>query len=224
MGKAIELTAKDGFKFNAYRADPVGAPKAGLVVIQELFGVNSHMRSVTDHFAAEGYLAIAPAIFDRAERGVELGYGPADLQKAQPLRAKIPVEQTLTDISAAVSAAAQGGKVGVIGYCWGGLLTYLAACSLPGLTAGVGYYGGGTANQLDKVPQIPLMLHFGERDKHIPLADVEKIRTAYPSIAIYTYAADHGFNCSDRASFDKASAELALKRTLEFFAQHLTKN
>ena len=221
MGKTIELTAGDGFKLGAYRADPAAKPKGGLVLIQELFGVNRHIRAVADGFAAQGYLTIAPAIFDRAERGVELGYGPADLQRAQPLRAKIPTQQTLADISAAAAAASEGGKVGIIGYCWGGLLVYLAACSVPGLSAGVGYYGGGTVNQVDKVPQIPLMLHFGERDKHIPLADVDKIRTRHPKITVYTYPADHGFNCDERPSFDQASAELALQRTLQFFAQQL---
>jgi carboxymethylenebutenolidase len=221
MGKTIELTAGDGFKLGAYRADPTGNPKAGLVVIQELFGVNHHIRAVADRFAAEGYLAIAPALFDRVERNVELGYDPPTLKEAQGLRAKLPLDQTLADISAAVGVAGQAGKVGVVGYCWGGLLAFIASSRVPGVTAAVGYYGGGIANNLDKSPKVPLMLHFGECDQHIPPADVEKIRAQYPQLSIYTYPAGHGFNCDERSTYDKASADTARERTLDFFAHEL---
>jgi carboxymethylenebutenolidase len=217
MGSTIELTAADGFTFDAYRASPSGTPKAGLVVIQEIFGVNHHIRAVADLYAAHGYLAIAPALFDRAEKGVELGYDESAFPKAMALRGQISLDHSLADVAAAVEAASEGGAVGVVGYCWGGFLAYMAACRIPGVKAAVGYYGGGIANHLDEIPKVPLILHFGEKDQHIPLSDVEKIRAKHPEMAIFTYAADHGFNCDERASYDQPSAELALERTLKFF-------
>lgn len=221
MGETIELTTSDGAKIGAYRARPTGTPKAGLVVIQEIFGVNHHIRAVADRYAAEGYLVVAPALFDRVEKGIELGYDASAFPKAMELRGKLNIDNSVADVTAAVKVAAQAGKVGVVGYCWGGLLAYVASARIPGVAAAVGYYGGGIVNQLEHAPKAPLMLHFGERDAHIPLTDVDKIRAAHKHVPIYTYPADHGFNCDERASYDAPSAKLALERTLAFFADHL---
>jgi carboxymethylenebutenolidase len=221
MSRTIELHAADGVTISAYRADPAGKPKGGIVVLQEIFGVNHHIRAVADGYAAEGYLAVAPALFDRGEPGVELGYDQAGITRGVELRAKPSLDQTLADIAAAVAVAAEGGKVGVVGYCWGGLLTYLASSRLTGIAAAVGYYGGGISNFLSDTPKTPLLLHFGERDAHIPQTDVDKIRQAHPAVPIQVYPADHGFNCDERGSYDKPSAELARQRTLEFFAAYL---
>ena len=221
MGKQIKLTAGDGFELGAYRAEPTGTPKAGLVLLQELFGVNEHIRSVADRFAEDGYLVIAPALFDRVEPELELGYTPDALKRAQALRSRLDPDKTMADVAAAVAEAGKGGKVLMVGYCWGGLLVFLAAADLPGVTAGTCYYGGGIANHLDRAPQIPLIMHFGERDTNIPLEQVDKIRAALPDVPIYTYPAGHGFNCNARGSYDAASADLALERTRAFFDAQL---
>jgi len=221
MGETITLTCRDGVEISAYRARPAGAPKGGMVVLQEIFGVNHHIRAVADKFAAAGYLAIAPALFDRVETGVELGYGMDDRPRAMDIRGRTKIDETLADVAAAVEAAKEGGNVGVVGYCWGGTLAYAAAARLPGLAAAVGYYGGGIAAIATERPRVPLMLHFGERDKHIPLSDVEKIRVAQPEVPVFVYAADHGFNCDERESYDAAAAVEAELRTMEFFAAEL---
>jgi len=221
MGENINLTTKDGATIEAYRSAPPDEPKGGMVVLQEIFGVNHHIRAVADRYAAAGYLAIAPALFDRVEPGVELGYGEADRPRALDIRSKTKLEETLADIEAAVALAAAGGDVGVVGYCWGGTLAWAAATRLPGISASVGYYGGGIANMLNEQPRVPVMLHFGERDKHISLSDVEKIKTAHPEIPVFVYPADHGFNCDERESYDAPSAKEAQARTFAFFAEHI---
>jgi carboxymethylenebutenolidase len=221
MGENINLTAKDGATIGAYRSAPADEPKGGMVVLQEIFGLNHHIRAVADRYAAVGYLAIAPALFDRVEPGVELGYGEADRPRAMDIRGKTKLEETLADIEAAVALAAAGGSVGVVGYCWGGTLAWAAATRLSGISAAVGYYGGGIAGMLNEQPRSPVMLHFGERDKHIPLSDVEKIRAAHPEIPVFVYPADHGFNCDERESYDAASAREAQARTFAFFADNL---
>ena len=221
MSQTIKLTASDGATIDAYRADPAGKPKGGIVVLQEIFGVNPHIRRVADGFAAQGYLAVAPALFDRAKPGVELGYTPDDIPLGSDYVAQIGHERTMLDVAAAVQAAAEGGKVGVVGYCWGGSLAYAAACAVPGVAAAVGYYGGTIAKSLDQKPKVPLVLHFGERDDHIPMSDVEAIRAALPDVSVHTYPAGHGFNCDARGSYDKPSAAEALERTLAFFARHV---
>jgi carboxymethylenebutenolidase len=221
MGENINLTAKDGVTIGAYRSAPADEPKGGMVVLQEIFGVNHHIRAVADRYAAAGYLAIAPALFDRVEAGVELGYGEADRPRAMEIRGKTKLEETLADIEAALALAAAGGSVGVVGYCWGGTLAWAAATRVSGISAAVGYYGGGIAGMLNEQPRTPVMLHFGERDKHIPLSDVEKIKAAHPEIPVFIYPADHGFNCDERESYDAASAKEAQARTFAFFAENL---
>ena len=221
MSQTIKLTTEDGVTIDAYKAEPAGKPKGAVVVLQEIFGVNSHIRRVADGFAAEGYLAIAPALFDRAKPGVELGYNPDDIRTGAGYVAEIEPAKTLLDVKAAVKAASEGGKVGVVGYCWGGSLAFASACDLDGVTAAVGYYGGNIAKMLDRTPKAPLMLQFGERDDHIPMSDVDKIKAALPEVPVYTYDAGHGFNCDARGSYDKPSAAKALDRTLAFLGKHL---
>ena len=223
MSQPIELVAADGHRLGAYVAAPQGAARGAVVVIQEIFGVNSHIRSVADGYAAEGYLAVAPALFDRLERGIEIGYGDADIQRGIALKGKSPNDKALLDIAAAIAHAQQagGGKVGSVGYCWGGLLSWLSACSLDGLAAAVCYYGGGMPDQKQLQPRCPVLAHFGRQDHAIPLAGVEAFRAAQPGVELHLYDAGHGFNCDQRGSYDAASAKLARERSLAFFAAHL---
>ena len=228
MGQMIELQAADGTAVPAYEARPAGTPKGAVVVIQEIFGVNSHIRSVADGYAAEGYLAVAPAAFHRVKPGVELGYSEADMGEGFGLKTAVealPAPGVLQDIQAAIAHAAQasGGKVGIVGYCWGGLLTWRAACTLTGLSAAAPYYGGGvtTEAEIARQAKVPVLAHFAEEDKWIPLDTVQAFKQAHPEVAVHTYAAHHGFNCDQRGSWDAPSAQLARERTLTFFAQHL---
>jgi carboxymethylenebutenolidase len=221
MGKTIELTAKDGQRLAAYVAEPQGKPKAAVVVLQEIFGVNGHIRKVTDGYAAQGYYAVAPALFDRVRPGIELGYGPDDIAKGRDVRQQVPLDKTLLDVQAAIDAAGKHGKVAVVGYCWGGSLAYLAATRLNGVTCASGYYGGMIAEHKDEMVKAPTILHFGETDQSIPMSDVEKVIKAHPDMSIFLYKAGHGFNCDERGSFDAGSAKLALERTLKFFKEKL---
>jgi carboxymethylenebutenolidase len=220
---AIEnLRAADGFTLGAYRAKATGTKKPGAVVIlQEIFGVNQHIRHVTDEFAAYGYEAIAPALFDRAERDVELGYDEKGMKAGIDLRAKVSLDDTLADVAAAAAAVAHAGPVAVIGYCWGGSLAFLSATRLNGIACAVGYYGGMIAKHADEKPKVPVLLHFGEKDHGIPLSDVAIIQQKRPDVETHLYPAGHGFSCDERESFDRASHEKALQRTLAFLAQHL---
>jgi carboxymethylenebutenolidase len=192
-----------------------------VLVLQEIFGVNSHMRAVADGFAAAGYLAIAPSLFDRVRRNVEMGYAPPDVEHGRGYVAQVSEEKLLLDMRACINVVRHAGAVGVVGYCWGGSLAYLAACELP-VAAAVAYYGTRTLQYLENKPRAPVMYHFGDRDKTIPPEAIEKIRAAHPQGEYFTYPADHGFNCDQRASFDAPSARLAHERTLAFFARHLT--
>jgi carboxymethylenebutenolidase len=219
VGKTIKLKAKDGHSFDAYVAEPSGKAKGAMVVIQEIFGVNHHMRRVTDDYAKEGYFSISPALFDRVRPGVELGYGPDDMPKGRDFRQQIPLDKTLLDLQAAIDEAKKHGKVGVVGYCWGGSLAYLAATRLAGVAAASGYYGGMIAQHKDEKVKAPTILHFGETDASIPMSDVEQVKKAHPDMSIFVYPAGHGFNCDERGSFDAAQAKLALERTLKFFKE-----
>lgn len=225
MGETLTLKASDGHQLSAYCATPKGAPKGGLVVIQEIFGVNTHIREVCDGFAADGYAAVAPALFDRVERGVDIGYTPPDIERGRALRAKVPAEGPVLDTAAALAAVRKVkdvGKIGIVGYCWGGTVAWLAAADIPGFAAAVGYYGGGIAEAVAKTAKVPVMLHFGALDQSIPLSDVEKIRQRHPKIPIFVYDdAGHGFSCDHRGSYNAAAAKLARERTMAFFAEHL---
>ena len=223
MGKMIVLKCSDGVEIGAYRADPVGAPRGGIVVVQEIFGVNKHILSVADFYAAQGYLAIAPALFDRAEKNVDIGYEQASREHAFALLNKSPRDKALLDIAAAVEAAKGAGKVGIVGFCWGGALAWFSAAQTPGVAAAVGYYGGGILAAKDLKPKAPIMLHFGEDDPNIPAAGVRELAALHPAMPVYLYAgAGHAFNRdADPHAYHAPSAALARKRTLEFFAKHV---
>ncbi len=223
MGTTISLTSSDGFELSAYRAEPEGTARGGVVVVQEIFGVNGHIRSVADRYAAAGYLAIAPAIFDRERPGIELGYTDDDIAVGRDIaRGKLDFQTVLADVAAAGAAAREAGKVGVVGYCFGGLVTAAAAIHLAEVfDASVSYYGGGTVDLIDRLPAVPMMMHFGERDHAIPLDDVHKIAAAWPDVTFHLYDAEHGFNCDHRASFSAVPAAIAQARTFRFFADHL---
>jgi Dienelactone hydrolase and related enzymes len=226
MGQFTLLTAADGQKIPAYMAQAAGQAKGAIVVIQEIFGVNSHIRAVADSYAAAGYLAVAPAIFHRVQPEVELGYESADIAKGQELKAAteaLPAPGVLQDIQAAIQHASQAGKVGMVGYCYGGLLTWRAACLLQGLSAAVPYYGGGVTTQKEvaRQPKCPVLAHFGAKDHYIPLDGVEAFRKAHPQVEVHIYQADHGFNCDQRGSWNEPAAKLARERTLAFFGQHV---
>lgn len=216
-----QLRAADGHTFGTYEAVP-DEPRGGVVVIQEIFGVNAHIREVVDSYAAEGYAALAPALFDRVERDVALGYDQAGMSRGRELAfAGLSRDDALRDLQAAVEEAGKYGKVGVVGYCYGGLMTWLAACHLEGIACASAYYGGGIANELAQTPICPLIMHFGELDAHIPLTDVDRIRQALPDTPVHVYPADHGFNCDHRRSYHAASAETARTRTLALFREHV---
>lgn len=220
MGEFTTLMARDGHEFNAWLVAPAGAARGALVIAQEIFGVNRHIRAVADDFAADGFLVIAPCLFDRIRRGIELGYSPEDTQVGRGYRVQLPKEKTLLDLGASINVVKHAGRVAVVGYCWGGTLAYLAACELP-VSCAVAYYGGQIAAHLDKTPKRPVQYHFGSKDPYIPPEDIDKIRAADPTGEFHVYPADHGFNCDERGSYDAASAQLARERTLQFLATRL---
>ena len=220
MGDFTTLMARDGHEFQAYLAAPPGRPRGAVVVLQEIFGVNQHIRSVTDGFAAEGYTAIAPALFDRIRRGIELGYSGPEADEGRGYRQQLEPEQTMKDVAAAVAVVKHSGRVATVGYFWGGALSYRAACELP-VAAAVVYYG--SPKDAAKKPKCPVMYHFGSADKSIPPQEVERLRAAHPQGIFYIYdGAGHGFNCDVRPSYDAAAAALARRRTLDFLASRLT--
>lgn len=222
MGQTVTLTASDGFKLGGYRADPASAPKGAIVVIQEIFGVNSHIRNICERLASEGYVAIAPAIFDRIEPDFQSGYSPDEVAVARKFVAAPDWPAMLRDTQAAIDAVKSVGPVGIIGFCLGGSVAYAAATRLSGLSAAVGYYGGAVVRFADDKPTVPTQLHFGEKDSGIPLTDVEAIKAKRPEVEVFVYpGAQHGFGCDERASYDKPSSDLAWQRSLAFFAKNL---
>jgi carboxymethylenebutenolidase len=223
MGTTISLTAADGFQLSAYRAEPEGAAaRGGVVVVQEIFGVNGHIRSVVDRYAAAGYLAIAPAIFDRERAGVELGYTPEDIEVGRGIAMGLDFQSVLADVAAAGVAAREGGKVGVVGYCFGGRVTAAAAIEQRDVfDAASSYYGGGVVGLIEQIPVVPMIMHFGERDHAIPMEDVHKVAAAWRDVTVYVYDAEHGFNCDQRASFSAVPGAIAQARTFRFFADKL---
>ncbi len=220
MGRFITLTAPDGHELSAFVAGPDGATRA-LVVVQEIFGVNAHMRRVCETFADAGYRVVAPALFDRVERGTELGYTTEDVKRGLALRSQIPDAGAMSDIEAAAASLGTARK-GIVGYCWGGTIAWWGATQSSTFAAAVAWYGGGVAASRDAVPRCPVQLHFGATDHAIPMSDVEAIRDARPEVDTFVYeGAGHGFGCTDRSSFEPQSAALAQRRTLDFFACHL---
>ncbi len=225
MQSHIELQAADGHVSIAYLSQPRGTPKGAVVILQEIFGVNSHIRSVADRYAEAGYLAVAPDMFSRVAAGTQLGYLPEDVKVGGSLKAKVEAlgGLALQDIQAAVEHVKHAGKVGIVGFCWGGLQSWRTACSPVGVSAAVSYYGGGIASQaeISQTPLVPVMAHFGNQDHLIPMSDVDAIEAAHPQVIVHRYASGHGFNCDQRASFNAICAAEAGQRTLDFFEQHL---
>jgi carboxymethylenebutenolidase len=220
MGELTTIMARDGHEFQAWLVAAPARPRGALVVIQEIFGVNAHIRSVTDGFAAAGYTAIAPALFDRVRRGIELGYTPEEQQQGAGYRKQITPEIALKDVAAAVAVVRHSGRTAAVGYCWGGTLAYLAACELP-LACAVVYYGR-VGDYLERKPRCPMMFHYGTEDKSIPLEDVARLRAALPAATVHIYeGAGHGFNCELRASYHEEAAALARTRTLEFLNRYV---
>ena len=220
MGRWQTLMARDGHEFSAYLATPTGTPRGAVVILQEIFGVNEHIRRVVEQYAAAGFLCIAPALFDRIGRNIELGYGPKDMEQGVGYRLQIEDSKALLDIGAAVNVVHHAGKVALVGFCWGGQLTWIGAGALR-VQAAVGYYTSRIWEKLDRLPTCPVMLHYGELDKNSPRERIEQVRQACPAAQIFMYPADHGFNCSARASYDAPSAALAWERTQEFLKQHI---
>ena len=222
MGKNIDLSAGDGHKFSAYVAEPSGKAKGALIVVMEIFGVNSHIRRVADEYAGDGYLAIAPAFFDRVQRGLDVGYSQPEIESARALMQKMKFEDALKDVEAAKQHVASAGKTGIVGYCWGGSLSFKAACNVNGLACAVAYYGGAIPNLIGEKPKCPVMFHWGETDHSIPLEKAKEVAGAHKDQIHHFYAgAGHGFNCEQRGSYNAESAKLARSRTLEFLRKHV---
>ena len=222
MGKPFTLSATDGHSLGAYRADPNGSAKGGIVVLQEIFGVNAHIRDVCDRFAEDGYAAIAPALYDRSShKNAELTYTKEDVTLGKKLRVEFSWDDTILDVQAALTVLGDEGlKVGTLGYCWGGSISYLSATRVD-IHAAVVYYGGQIMPYLSETARCPLLMHFGATDASIPSSDVEAIGKAHPDAEIHVYDAGHGFNCDRRGAFDAAASKLARQRTLDFFGKLL---
>jgi len=221
VGDWQTLMARDGHTFNAYLAAPEGHAHGAVVILQEIFGLNEHIRSIVDQYAAAGFVAIAPALYDRIGRNITTGYSAADVERARGYMLQVRRDDALRDIAAAINVVKHAGRVALIGYCWGGTLAWVGARTLP-VQAAVGYYASRIGENLDGVPAVPMMLHFGEHDAGIPLADVEKARALFPQGIFHIYPAGHGFNCNMRPSYDAACAQLAFERTLEFLREQKT--
>jgi carboxymethylenebutenolidase len=215
------LMARDGHTFSAYLANPSGQTRGAVVVLQEIFGLTAHIRRVADSFAQAGYLTIAPALFDRVRRDLVLGYGPTDVQQAIGYRLQVPLAKSLLDIAAAAAVVRHSGRVGTVGFCWGGTLAWAAASVVP-MAAAVCYYGARMLEQSPKIPTCATQFHFGERDTSIPASEVQQLREACPAGEYHLYPAAHAFANEDRPDrYDSGSAELACSRTQAFLAQHI---
>ena len=221
MNELIEVSAKDNHQFSAYISQPFGKPKAGIVIIQEIFGVNKHIKEVTDLYASKGYLCIAPSLFDRIEKNVSLNYDENSVSKGRNLK-ELCDKDALKDLEASISIVSSAGKVGVVGYCWGGSLSWRIGCESSNISASVCYYGGDVPKLKDLKPKCNVLTHFGELDKGIPIKDVKIFEEKRSEVLTYTYPADHGFNCNHRKQFDETCAKVALDRTLKFLEKNLT--
>lgn len=218
----IELATADGQTISAYRADPEGTPRGAVVVIQEIFGVNSDIKKIADAFAAKGYVAIAPSLFDGVKPGVSLAYDEAGVAEGVDMVKQLGRERALSEIQAAVDSVKGAGKVAVIGYSWGGYLAYAAANNVKGLACAVGYYGGGIVDDYGEKRKVPTLLHFAENDNNISSEAVTQFRSLRPDVSAFSYPdAGHGFSCEERASYNKEAADKALDRTLSWIFQYV---
>jgi len=220
MGTQIKLTAADGHNLSAYHAKPGTSPSGALVVIQEIFGVNSHIRSVCDNFADAGYEVLSPALFDRVERNIELGYSDEDVSRGRDIRARAGWDEAVLDVAAVIDVIDDAARIGVVGYCWGGSVAWLTATRLKP-SAAVCYYGGQIVDFRNEQPDCPVMMHFGEHDSAIPMTDVDTVKSSQPEADVHIWPAGHGFNCDSRSSFDADSATKARELTLGFLRANL---
>jgi carboxymethylenebutenolidase len=218
-GRDIELEAPDGHRLAAYHVRPEGEAIGGLVVVQEIFGVNEHIRAVAEQYAAEGFETIAPSMFDRVEPGFRIPY--SEIPKGIEVMQKLHWDDVMTDVRTAMNALEDAKKIAVVGYCWGGTVAHVAAQRLP-VTAAVSYYGGGLPGFLEDPLGAPVMYHFGELDQHVPMDVVRAVQHHYPGMPVHVYKAGHGFNCDHRADYDNESAALAFERSVAFLKEHLT--
>ena len=219
MGEIINATASDGHEFDIYLAQSKGSPRGGIVLIQEIFGVNNHIKTVAEKFSSNGYLVGAPSLFDRVQPDIQLGYSIEDIRRGRELKDNLGNESPLMDITATLNIVRSAGHVAVVGYCWGGTLAWLSACQVDGFNAAISYYGGGIGKLLSIQPKCPSIFHFGEQDHAIPAEEINSLRQAHPECPIYLYPAGHGFNCEQRDSFNSTSSAIAFERTI----QHLDK-
>jgi carboxymethylenebutenolidase len=224
MASHPHLIASDGHQFGAYLAEPTKTSTSAVVIVQEIFGVNRHIRAITDYYATQGFTAIAPGLFDRVQPGIQLNYNSADATRGMQITTQVGLEKALLDVGAAIQHVAQSDpprKVGVIGFCYGGTLAWLAATRL-NPAAAVGYYGGQIARFASEKPRCPVMLHFGGKDQHIPASEIQKIQQAHPEVSVFVYPeAGHGFNCDQRPDYNAQAAAQARERTLAFLRAHL---
>lgn len=217
----IELTAGDGHKFSAYRADPRETPKGAVVIVQDLFGVNPYIRKTADRFAENGYVAIAPSLFDRAKTAVTLGYDEAALAEGTSLAEQVSKGDAISDIQAAVDAVKDAGKVAIVGFGWGGYLAYVSGNQVNGLACSIGYYSDGVAKELGGKRKIPTLLHFGETDSRILPDDITLFRASRPDVSAFTYPAGYGFDCEEQTAYNKDAAETAQERTSFWVSQYV---
>lgn len=214
----IQLRASDGHEFHALRIDPLGPARGGVVVVQEIFGVNPHIRATAARYAAAGYSVIAPALFDRIEAKLELGYDKANTERGRQLVGKLESEQILADLQAAIDALQSCGPVAVVGYCWGGAIAWVAAHRLDRIARVVSYYGSRIVNYMDEAPKVPIQMHVGKSDASFPLDKVHELGQRYPTLDIHEYDAGHGFDCDHRSGYDSTASAHALERSLGFLA------
>ena len=221
MGEIINATASDGHEFDIYLAQSKGSPRGGIVLIQEIFGVNNHIKNVAEKFSSNGYLVGVPSLFDRVQPDIQLGYSTKDVIRGKQLKDNLGNEKPLIDIIATLNIVRSAGRVAVVGYCWGGTLAWLSACHVDGFDVAISYYGGGIGQLLSIEPRCPSIFHFGEQDHAIPVAEVNSLRQAHPECPIYLYPANHGFNCEQRDSFHSTSSAIAFERTIQHLAKYI---
>ena len=224
MGQMVNLTSADGHSFPAYVAQPTGKPRGAMVIVQEIFGLNHHIKSVADSYAADGYVSIAPAFFERVHKGLDIGYTPQDIENGRAIMMKVDMEKVVVDVAAAVAHVKGHGKVGLVGYCWGGRVAWVSAARVDGLACTVSYYGGGVPGLASLKGKVPVMFHWAELDHAIPLDTVEAFTKAHPEVAATSFiykGAQHGFNCDERGSYNAEATKIARGRTNEFLLKHL---
>jgi carboxymethylenebutenolidase len=220
-GSMIQMKMNDGAEMGVYHVEPKGARRGGLVLIQEIFGVTDHIKECCDSFADEGYEVLGPSLYDREAPGFAVSYSPEDIQKAIKIaRGEHPFEQSIADACTCIDAMKSKGPVFITGYCYGGSVTWAAACKCDGLAAASGYYGGNIPQMAEWQPKCPTILHFGKHDHGIPMEQVERVQKLHPDVPVYVYDAGHGFNSDRRTDYNPDAASLARQRTLELFREH----